>query len=80
MSFRSALPIRKIMHCCTISACVLQSVQDTLQEDGLEEMARVYELMKLGETWPEISAKLGQGEEALKRRFYRFRKKFRSNT
>jgi len=44
-----------------------------------ERMARVYELLELGDTWPEISTKLGQGEDALKRRFYRFRKKFRSN-
>jgi hypothetical protein len=39
----------------------------------------VYELLKLGDTWFEISTKLGQGEDALKHRFYRFRKKFRSN-
>ena len=58
---------------------VLQTVEATLEQEGLEEMARVYELLKVGETWPEISAKMGQGEEALKRRFYRFRKKFRSN-
>jgi DNA-directed RNA polymerase specialized sigma24 family protein len=58
---------------------VLQTVEATLKQEGLAEMARVYELLKLGETWSEISTKLGQGEEALKRRFYRFRKKFRSN-
>lgn len=58
---------------------VLQRVETALEEDGLEEMARVYELLKLGDTWLEISTKLGQGEDALKRRFYRFRKRFRSN-
>ena len=58
---------------------ILQNVEAALAEDGLEEMARVYELLKLGDTWSEISTKLGQGEDALKRRFYRFRKKFRSN-
>lgn len=57
---------------------VLQTVEATLAQEGLEEMARVYELLKLGDTWPEISTKLGQGEDALKRRFYRFCKKFRS--
>jgi hypothetical protein len=58
---------------------VLQTVETALEEDGLEEMARVYELLKLGDSWFEISTKLGQGEDAVKRRFYRFRKKFRSN-
>ena len=58
---------------------VLQAVEAALEQEGLEEMARVYELLKLGETWSEISTKLEQGEEPLKRRFYRFRKKFRSN-
>lgn len=58
---------------------VLQTVETVLEEDGMKEMARVYELLKIGDTWFEISEKLGQGEDALKRRFYRFRKKFRSN-
>jgi hypothetical protein len=58
---------------------ILRNVETALEGDGLEEMARVYELLKLGDTWFEISVKLGQGEDALKRRFYRFRKKFRSN-
>jgi DNA-directed RNA polymerase specialized sigma24 family protein len=58
---------------------ILQSVHTAFKEDGLEEMARVYELLKLGDTWAEISAKMGQGEEALKRRFYRLCKKIRSN-
>jgi len=57
---------------------ILQNVEAALAEDGLEEMARVYELLKLGDTWSEISKKLGKGEDALKRRFYRFRRKFRS--
>jgi hypothetical protein len=58
---------------------ILRDIETALQADGLEEMARVYELLKLGDTWFEISVKLGQGEDALKRRFYRFRKKFRPN-
>jgi hypothetical protein len=58
---------------------ILRNIETALEEDGLEEMARVYELLKLGDTWFEISTKLGRGEDALKRRFYRFRKKFRSN-
>lgn len=58
---------------------LLQWVQASIREDGLEEMARIYELLKLGDTWPEISTKLGQSADALKHRFYRFRKKFRSN-
>jgi hypothetical protein len=57
----------------------LQTVEATFQQKGHEEMARVYELLELGDTWPEISATLGLGKEALKRRFYRFRKRFRSN-
>ncbi|MEP6539609.1 MAG: hypothetical protein ABJF23_30015 [Bryobacteraceae bacterium] len=57
----------------------LRTVETALKGEGLEEMARVYELLELGDTWPEISTKLGQGEDALKRRFYRFCKKFRSN-
>ena len=58
---------------------ILRKVEAALESEGLEEMARVYELLKLGDTWFEISTKLGRGEDALKRRFYRFRKKFRSN-
>jgi DNA-directed RNA polymerase specialized sigma24 family protein len=59
---------------------VLHTVEATLEQEGLEEMAQVYESLRLGETWSEISTKLGQGGEALKRRFYRFRKRFRSTT
>lgn len=57
---------------------ILKSVRTALQEDGLEVMARVYELMQMGDKWPEIGAKLGLSEGAVKHRFYRFRKKFRS--
>ncbi len=55
----------------------LRNIETAIEEDGLEEMARVCELLKLGDTWFEISTKLGQDEDALKRRFYRFRKKLR---
>ena len=78
-SFRSARLIRAITPLLYHQRIVLRNVETALEEDGLEEMARVYELLKLGDTWSEISTKLGQGEDALKRRFYRFRKKFRSN-
>jgi hypothetical protein len=58
---------------------LLQGLQASLREDGFDQMARVYELLMLGDTWFEISAELGQSEDALKHRFYRSRKKFRSN-
>jgi DNA-directed RNA polymerase specialized sigma24 family protein len=55
----------------------LRAVEIALEEEGLEEMAHVYDSLLLGETWGEISSKVGRGEEALKRRFYRFCKRFR---
>ena len=57
---------------------LLRSVEISLTEEGLEEMAQVYERLRLGDTWGEISQKVGRSEDALKHRFYRFRKKFRS--
>ena len=54
------------------------SVQDSLREEGLEEMARVYDLVKTGASWPEIGRELDVPMDALKRRFYRSRRKFRS--
>jgi DNA-directed RNA polymerase specialized sigma24 family protein len=57
----------------------LKEVRAALDQEGLEEMACVFELLAQGATWREISKKLGQGEDALKRRFYRFRKKFLTN-
>ena len=58
---------------------LLGSVENSFKEQGLEELARIYELLKLGNTWVEISHELGRSEDALKHRFYRFRKKVRSN-
>lgn len=56
---------------------LLQAIEAVLAEHGLEEMAEVYESLRIGETWCEISTRLGQSEGALKHRFYRFRKQFR---
>lgn len=58
---------------------ILQAVEAALAEEGLEEMAEVYEYLKLGEPWFEISTRLGRSEGALKHRFYRFRKHLRSD-
>jgi hypothetical protein len=57
----------------------LDRVESALRETGLEEMARVYEGIKQGDTWLEMSMQLGCDEGALKHRFYRFRKKFLAN-
>lgn len=58
---------------------LLQRFESSVREKGFELMARVYESLKLGDKWPEISAKVGIPVDALKRRFYRFRNKFRLN-
>ena len=55
----------------------LEAVEEAISEEGLEEMASVYESILLGESWPEISAKLGKPRDALKRRFYRFCERLR---
>src|SRR5215467_3742247 len=51
---------------------LLEWVESSVQEEGLEVMARVYELLELGLTWPEIGSELGQSSDAIKHRFYRF--------
>ena len=53
---------------------LLESVESSVREEGL---VRVYQLLELGLTWPEIGSELGESSEAIKHRFYRFRKKFR---
>jgi DNA-directed RNA polymerase specialized sigma24 family protein len=58
---------------------LLQWVETSVKEEGLELMARVYESLELGDKWSETSAKVGIPVDALKHRFYRFRKKFRLN-
>jgi DNA-directed RNA polymerase specialized sigma24 family protein len=56
---------------------LLERFEACVREEGLDLMARVCESLELGDKWSEISAKVGIPEDALKRRFYRFRKKFR---
>jgi hypothetical protein len=58
---------------------LLERVKSAVKEEGLELMARIYQSLELGDKWSEISAKVGIPEDALKHRFYRFRKKFRLN-
>jgi hypothetical protein len=53
---------------------LLEWVESSVREEGL---SRVFQLLELGLTWPEIGAELGESSEAIKHRFYRFRKKFR---
>ena len=53
---------------------LLEKVENSLNEDGLEGMARVYQLLELGLSWPEIGTELGQSADAIESRFYQFRK------
>jgi DNA-directed RNA polymerase specialized sigma24 family protein len=56
---------------------LLERVRKSVREEGLDLMARIYDSLELGDKWWEISAKVGIPEDALKHRFYRFKKRFR---
>jgi hypothetical protein len=51
---------------------LLQYIEVSLAENGLEEIARIYRLVLLGNTWAEIADGLGYGTaESLKKKFHR---------
>lgn len=52
---------------------LLDSLDARMRAEGRDDMCRVFELLLLGHTWREVGASLGQTEEPVKRRFYRWR-------
>jgi hypothetical protein len=58
---------------------LLDRIETTLKANGLDEIAQIYRLLLLGNTWAEVAEGLGYGtEESLKKRFHRaIRKVFR---
>lgn len=51
---------------------LLDRIETTLKANGLNEIARIYRLLLLGNTWAEVAEGLGYGtEESLKKKFHR---------
>ena len=51
---------------------LLDHIETTLKANGLDEIARIYRLLLLGNTWAEVAEGLGYGtEESLKKKFHR---------
>ena len=58
---------------------ILNQVEERLDGQGKVQIRRVYQMLRQGHNWPEIAERLGEEQERVKRRFYRWLKKTGEN-